>query len=609
MMAGLIGGRAERDAAAEAHEPLPPRPASPLPPQPVAPRHPHRAGTPLEAEPHAAQVGQPGGRYALGLFLLCFFAYFAIGYWVTIDLHVVVFDALDRLTRALLVWHNDPPKLAAIGFLFPPLTTAVFLPFAVFKPLATSLIAVPLTTSLFAATAVVFLDRTLARCDIALVLRVPLLLAFAINPMWVFYAGNGMSEAVYSAMLAFILYTFVSWYVSTEPRYLIGSGFGVAFLILTRYGFIIWAALLAVLIGVALVRRRASRIEVEGSVIAFAAPVLYALALWILFNALIVGEPFGWLTNGPGSQAANATGIAQTGSLAFDEVSRRLLQLNVGVFPLAFAAVPALVLTFLAQRNDMALWLASFVVLGIVIIGVHAYAAQDEGLLTLRDAMPMYVASFVGAAWVYRSFEAFRPVIWAVSLLLLVVNLFTAWQAMRSYRFQSQEQAFVRAISTGADQEGRSSIGGYTVGIRSEAQMAQYVKDNVDGKNAILTDNAQTFGVILLSGRPQTFFDRIDKGDAAWREVLARPRGVVRYLLLTRNPRSGDLITRRYPTADAGGVPWLTPVFRTQRYTLLRVAGAARDRPARPAAAAPGAGTSTTAAPPAATTVGGVSSP
>ena len=63
------------------------------------------------------------------------------------------------------------------------------------------------------------------------------------------------------------------------------------------------------------------------------------------------------------------------------------------VFPLAFAAVPALVIAFLGQRNDMALWLASFIVLGIVIMGAHALIAQNEGLLTLRDSMPMALTS------------------------------------------------------------------------------------------------------------------------------------------------------------------------------------------------------------------------
>ncbi len=515
----------------------------------------------------------PSGTYGLILFLVAFVAYFAIGYWFTVDMHVVVFDALDRLTRALMVWHNDPPKLAAIGFLFPPLTTGVFLPFALIKPLASSLVAIPLTTAIFAAITLVFIDRTMARCDMPVIVRLPLLAAFALNPMWVYYAGNGMSEAVYSSMLAFVLYAFVSWYVSTEPRYLIGSGFGLAFLVVTRYAFIIWAGLLALLIGVALVRRHASRIEVEGSVVAFAAPVIYALALWILFNALIVGDPVGWLHSTSTAQAVNAVGTTHTSHLPFDEVSRRLLQLNVGVFPLAFFAVPALVITFLAQRNDMALWLASFVVLGIVIIGVHAYASQDENFLTLRDSMPMYLASFVGAVWVYRSFEEYRAAVWAISLVLLIANLFTAWHAMKTYKYQSQEQAFTRAVSSHHSQEGTSSIGGYNVGIDPEAQMAQYIKVHIHRKNVILTDNAQTFGVMLLSGRPDWFYDRIDQGDAKWTKILDDPFGKVQYLLFTRNPHGEDRITARYPQLDQGGVPGMTIAYQTQRYTLVSVAG------------------------------------
>jgi len=260
------------------------------------------------------------------------------------------------------------------------------------------------------------------------------------------------------------------------------------------------------------------------------------------------------------------------GHLAFNEVSKRLLQLNVGIFPLALVAVPALVVTFLVQRNDMALWLASFIVLGIVIIGVHAYAAQDEALLTLRDSMPMYLASFVGAVWVYRSFDWLRPAVWAVTLGLLILNLFTAWHAMQVYPFQSLEQAFIHTVQTGESQEGKPSRGGYIVGIQSEAQMAQYLKDHVSGKNAVLADNAHTFGVILLQGRPNQIFDRIDKGDAKWNQILAAPYGKVTWMLLSRSPASGDLITRKYPKADAGDVAGLTPVFRTQRYTLLRVA-------------------------------------
>ncbi len=542
----------------------------------------HRSGTLLDNQPYEPQVRPLGAIVGLIMFVVFAVVYGAIGYHVVIDQHVVVFDALDRLTRAFLIWHNAPPKLAAIGFLFPPLTTLVFLPFAAIKPVATTLIALPFTTAVFAAGAMVMLDRTLARCEMTFVLRLPLLVAFGINPLWVFYAGNGMSEAIYLAFLAFSLYCFVSWYETTEPRYLIGAGFGISLLIMTRYAFLIWAGLVALLIGVALVRRRASRIEVEGSVVAFAAPVIYAVALWILFNALIVGDPFGWVRDTTSAQAVNATGITTAGHLGFDDISRRLLELNVAVFPLAFIVVPALVMTFLSQRNDMALWLASFIVLGIVIIGVHAYTSQNEGLLTLRDSMPMMLTSLVGAAWVFRSFVTLRVVAWAATLALLVVNLFTAWQGMQDYPFQSLEQAFVRAVKTGSDQEGQPSRGGFRVGIRPEAQMAQYIKDHVTGRNAILTDNAQTFAVILLTGRADQFFDRIDRGDAKWRAVLEQPFGKVRWFVFAFNPRSGDLIERRYPQMNSNGVPGFHVAFRTDRYILVSVA--ARN-PVAPAAA------------------------
>ncbi|MCW3015472.1 MAG: hypothetical protein JWO02_2564 [Solirubrobacterales bacterium] len=538
--------------------------------------HGHRAGTRLDVEPHEIQTSLPGRRATFGLFVLAAVFYGWIGYRTTIGSHVVVFDALDRLAGSYLVWHNDPPKLAAIGFVFPPITTMALLPFAVVKPFATSLVALPVASAMFAAGTVVVLDRTLARCDIVPRLRYPLLAAFGLNPFWLFYAGNGMSEVVYSFFLAFMLYSFISWYATTEPRYLISAGFALSVLVLVRYAFIAWAVLLAVLIAVALIRRAARAIEVEGSVIAFAAPIMYVLALWVLFNSLIIGDPFGWVTETlTSTQAINAAGISDSGSLGVQEVARRLVELNLAVFPLAFVAVPALVASFVTQRNDMALWLASFVVLGIVIIGVHAYAADKESLLTLRDSMPMYVASFVGAAWLYRSLPAFRLPVFAVTIVLLIVGMFTAWNGMKTYPFQSLEQAYTRALFSGDDQEGRSSRGGYTVGIASEARMADYINKEIPQKKAsILADDAQTFGVILLSGRPQNIFDRIDKGDTKFRQVLARPFGKVDYLLFATNARSGDTIRRAYPDASTNGVPGLTVVFRTGRYVLVRVAQA-----------------------------------
>jgi hypothetical protein len=124
----------------------------------------------------------------------------------------------------------------------------------------------------------------------------------------------------------------------------------------------------------------------------------------------------------------------------------------------------------------------------------------------------------------------------------------------------------------------------------------------------VLTDNAQTFGVILLTGRPQNFYDRIDKGDSAWNDTLTKPAGVVKYMLSNRNPDTGDLITERYPNADRGTEEGLTPIFRTERYLLVKVAGkpaATESTTDESTSTTPNSSTTTTTTP----STGGVSSP
>ena len=70
------------------------------------------------------------------LFAAAFACYTLLGWRVTLQLHVIDGDAMSRLTHAYDVFWNSPPKLAALGLVWPPLMSAVFLPFALVKPLA-----------------------------------------------------------------------------------------------------------------------------------------------------------------------------------------------------------------------------------------------------------------------------------------------------------------------------------------------------------------------------------------------------------------------------------------------------------------------------------------
>ena len=510
---------------------------------------------------------------SLLVFVLFAGAYALLGTQVVTGDHVVVFEALDRLTRAYMVWHNSPPKLAAVGFTYPPVTSLIFLPLTLIKPIATSLIALPLTSAVFAGATVAMLNRTLELCQLSALLRYPLLVLFGLNPEFMFYACNGMPDTAYLFLLTGALYCLIRWYLEEESRYLIGAGVAFSCCMLTRYEFIIWALAASFLIGATLVRREATRARIEGSVISYLAPIVYALALWTLFNGVIVGRPFEWLTSGSStSLAIDSDQVAHHGAVSLVEVTHRLLELTAGVAPLALIAIPVLVYAFLRIRDVMSLAIASFLALGLVIVGGDALIHNDLGILQLQNGLPLALTALLGAAWLFRSQAQARMPIWLVTLAVLAVGIPLAWSAMQHYPFQNLEQAFARTIKTGQSQEGASSIGGFTVGIEPERQMAAYI-DRTVGKrqHAILTDNAQTYGVIMLSGRPQDFDNRVDEGDGPWFAAREDPYGKVRYMLMAyRAP--GDLIHQRYPEAASGGNPNLTPIFHTSRYVLLRVA-------------------------------------
>jgi hypothetical protein len=93
------------------------------------------------------------------------------------------------------------------------------------------------------------------------------------------------------------------------------------------------------------------------------------------------------------------------------------------------------------------------------------------------------------------------------------------------------------------------------------------------GRNAILTDNAHTYGVMLATGRPDLFLDRIDVSDVRWSQVAAAPRGRVRYLLVNLNPSRYDLLIERYPALRTGdGLPsHVTSVFDNGAFALYAV--------------------------------------
>lgn len=517
---------------------------------------PRRAGVALD--PHgrvgAGEPPLPRRAHTVALFAVAAIAYAVAGTRLVGHLHVIDPDGVARLARAFMAWHDDPAKLSAIGFGAPPLPTLVLMPLGAVTALATSLTALPVTGALLGAAALVLVDRTLARCAVRPVARLVLLVAVALQPIWVLTVVARPAGALELALLALLLHALVGWYAVKEPRHLLAAGVALGLLAVTRYGTLTWAVLLVALVGTALAHRRASRAEIEGSVLALAAPVVYAIATWTLAGAVIVRSPFGWI---PGPGAASAAGLGAGHAAA------RVLALTADVAPLALVVVPALVVAAVARRDHLALWLAALGLAVLVLTGAHAWSAGDPALLSLRAALPVLLVAVAGAGWLHRSVPPARIGIWLVTAGLLAAGVVAGWHAMsHDASATASERAFVAAVRTGDDQRG----------LADERTVAGYVRRHGAGADRVLADEGEAGDVILLSGRPAAFLDRADRGDAAWSAVLGQPHGRVGWLLLSAPGAGHDRVAQRWGPAIAAGDPSLPVVLRTRRWVLARVA-------------------------------------
>jgi len=510
----------------------------------------------------------------LAIFVLFAIAFGFFGYKVLVEQHVIVFDALDRLSRALMVWHNDPPKLAAIGFTLPPIGTLSLVPFALFRDLVESGLALPLSSAIFAAGGLAYIDRMFAAAQMGF-LRFGIVLLIAVNPMFAFYAVNGMPEAFYFLLVGFAMFCFVAWARTLSVRYLIGTGMALAVASLVRYEFIAWTLLLGFVFAAVLASRDREGDEVQGSIVAFLAPLFYCVGLWIFFNLIVLGEPFEWI-DVTRTEPIFATGPGP--DFSFGDALGSALEIEL-IFPLTLVVIPILLFSAFREGGAASIGFALLILTSIAWSIGSAATAGSVDAIELKDALPGMLAGLAGLAWLHYLFEGARTIIAILTLAGAGIALPFAWDQMKDYPHQNLEQAFTRAALTNEDQEGTSSRGGFTVGIAAERDVARFVEDLDSGRGDILTDNSRTFGVIALTGEPELFLDRVDMGDDEWRQVLVDPYGKVNYILVERS----DLISDEYPGIEDGEVDGLEVLTQNDRYTVI---GVAEEDPADEEAAA-----------------------
>lgn len=186
--------------------------------------------------------------------------------------------------------------------------------------------------------------------------------------------------------------------------------------------------------------------------------------------------------------------------------------------------------------------------------------AMSSGLLIL-------VISIVGGVWLVRTTGA--QLLAFVLIAGLAVSVPWTLDQMKTYKYQSVEGNFVHALTSGDSQEGTRNRSGQVVGFDQDLAMADFITKNVSARASVLADNSTTYGVIVLTGHPELFFDRIDRGDGPWLKARNDPPASVQYLLISHSEK--DLLRRAYPDAATGNDARLPVAYSNDRYTLVKV--------------------------------------
>src|SRR4051794_12677147 len=461
---------------------------------------------------------------ALGVAL----AYVIAGVWAA-GRHVYAPDALEALGRATLAWHGDPSKLAYLGFDAPPLPRLALIPAALF---AHAPAALAVTGALLAGTMVALLDRTLARCGLAGAGRAALVAAVALDPLLIFHAGAGTPVTLELALLALALHGFVGWAIDASPAGLLEAGVAFAGLALTRYGLAAWWLVAALTVAAALAARLAPRDEIEGSTLAFAAPLAAGVAAWVLLAAITDNSAGGWVA---GAWVAGPAGA--------HDVAGHALELVVQAAPLAVAVVAAL----LVRRDAAGLGLAALIVAGAIAMPVHALLADRDGPLALAHALPLLLVAVVGVGWLWRTWR--EPLVLAVAPALVVAGDVASWRAMTHYAIRDGESAWVHAVRTGDDQDGAATE------RRLAAQLPARGRVAADDETAALLAD---FGV-----RPRALVTPAGLGARRWRSELRRADYVI--------ARPGDAVDHAIPGLIDSTAPGYVVVRSLPPYVLARV--------------------------------------
>ena len=503
--------------------------------------------------------------------------YLVVGYWLQVGHGFILGDTLSRVSAAQSVLFSRDPHLAAIGFIFTPLTSMVQIPAIAASPLwadmAERAFSGTIMSAVFMAAGVVQIlgmgtDRGLPR---AYSLTITAL--FALNPMIVFYGSNGMSEAPFIFFMTWAVRRLIMWMVDDDVHHLVVAGgiaMGLAYL--TRYDAVACVAAAGVLVATTTYLRarpepRARRAFLD--LIMVSGPGLVAFIGWAIASWLITGEAFAQFT----SQYGNTAILAQSGQTP-PQFGDGLLFAAVCMLLMAPTLIP-IALWAIARRWRRPNWQVLLVPLALfgaaLAFQAYSYASGSTfGFLRFYIAVIPMAASLAmlavpdgvfvrpkrrgryappqpdpEPARLRRRWAPYLPAAAAFAICIPV----TAW-GMGKPHYAPQEYALGAVLSPDHDSvsEQKALEHRIAASFSTERRIADYL-DRLDlPVSSVIADTVYGFAIVAASDQPKMF---VVPSDPDFTELLNDPSANgIEYLLAVPPEGRGvsDALNLRYPT-------------------------------------------------------------
>lgn len=492
-------------------------------------------------------------------------------------LHLASPEALGRTARLATLWDGYDRTLIAFGYDRPPLLTALATPFAAFPALRDHGLAGALGASIAAGAGVLAAAGVARRAGLHRWAAIIFVAAFALNPLLLFAAATGQSEALLAALLLASLGQFAAWLHRESTAAVIGSGVALGLAFWVRYDVLLLAPIMAYLLRwVGKRRQRADESEsADAQAFAFLTPIVFMVGLWTLLDWFPAGAP--------GRYFSLARDLAALGS-----DSQPLLDLmaslrgdplralgwgfawSAAIGPLSMFAAVALVGAGVTGRDraSAALGLACLALPLPAVVSAVGGGQPLAAHLTLA-VVPVFVAAAFREQrmtdGVAPEAEAapHRRTQTATALVLLLGSLLSAAVIPFFPAGERPGADTVDAVTQGVPRPMPEDVAAVAAWIREHAQPGD-----------VLADSNRHADVILATGRPRLFRTDADRGGEA---TLFDPAGLAGYLL-ARRPLDGageGRMERSTPALFADGRPSLSLAFEAGDYRIYRVGGPA----------------------------------